>query len=147
MSRSKPTPTYYLTNITTHTPRNKYQIEVLDQIGKFNRVITSDPEDYQSEIQKFCDDLFIKYPKCSRAVLDTGWLAPGEDFVYKICFSGIILVSIDLIKISKLMSKNIKIEFTNGTIIGPPETFRFRQIRELIDPSEHVGRNEYGRVI
>lgn len=136
MSRIKSTPTYYLTNITTHTPRNKYQIEVLDQIGKFNRVITSDLEDYQSEIQKFCDDLFSKYPKCTRAVLDTGWLAPGEDFVYKICFSGIILVNIDLIKISHLMSKISRVKMPAGNIPEQTTAVMFRPVSILIDPSE-----------
>lgn len=139
MPHIKSMPNYYLTNITCHTPRNKYQIEVLDQIGKFNRVITSDPEEYQSEIQKFCDELFIKYPKCTRALLDTGWLAPGEDFVYKICFSGIILVTIDLIKISQMMIVDI---YSMGWTRHPTElrseqvkSVRFSPVTVLIDPS------------
>jgi len=138
MPSIKPAPTYYLTYVTTHTPRNKYQIEVLDHFGKFDRVIICDPEEYQKDIQEFCDDLFKKYPKCTRGILEPFWIGPGEDFEYKITFSGLVLINIDFFKISSFMRVEQRISINNAFshswgIVRRSTSVSFQPVSALFD--------------
>lgn len=106
---TKPTTTYYLVDITTYCPQNSFQFAIANEIEKFNRITISDPLDYSKSVQGVLDEISFEHFGNFRAIIEPAQTYPNNgDLGYRICFSGIIFITFDLIKMSKIKNLDQK---------------------------------------
>lgn len=112
---TKPKTTYYLVDITTYYPQNSFQFSIANEIEKFNRIAISDPLDFSKSVQGVLDEISFEHFGNFRAIIEPERTYPNNgDLRYRICFSGIILITFDLIKMSKIKNLDQKTRIKIG---------------------------------